>query len=1320
MASTEQRRYSRLATKLDARVRAAGASLRGQVRDYCLKGMLVVPIDAPDRSAAGALAQGETVEVEFEGLPTLRAIVARADESGLGLQVVSMPDEAVAALRAAAEDVPADALPTGSGRVVAAAARQAMQRECQRRLAAALNDTLKAFFSALPAALDTAADALEGATLRSRFSGAAHQIARDRAGITARFDAALRATMRDPTGREGTAVLQDALSELSLVEQDEFEEWLSLSAVVNRIESDHSLPLTELRRRYGALRMLPLDRVSDPFGPEAIMRAFQQALTPLELPPRVRAVVYDVLGSALRERCESLYAALNQTLVPLIGPPTTRRAPRRALRPPSEPTRAQDQAPSATPARSQMPTQAPPQSPTSPGPAASNAPVRPNGRGTPSAEPASQGPPTGPLTYPPLPRAHDTEPIRPARRSDETTPSARRTPAAGIAAPFGRPPAEASRNLHELIGRLRIAASAEEAAVDESPVTAGRVLTDPAALPGLLDALLAAAQHTGATAGADPSGPGLSQRLSPAIGALPLAPAQRRTVESATGLIGRALTEPDADGAIRRLLRRLEAPLLRLALRDPSFLESNDHPGRRLVDLIEQCSIATDDHGRFEDPKLDRLLNRIVDRVVADAGRDPAVMDRHGRLLERLLGPLRAARRRRVERLQQAFEAREAARAARRRVDAALADRFGTRPIPAAIHALLDAGWTQHLVLAEIRSGGASHDGERAIAALARLVAAISGDPDVTPADGRATVRDEIEPVLHAFGTEPQRIEACLNGLDAALDATARQGVTLDTAPLPGPVTEPDAADDPRLVFARRLRIGEWWQQQTGHGTRALQLVWTSSPPRACGFASRSAGERHELSLEVFASEAQAGRMRPCGDRDRPLLERSELELLDEGWQSLRRRAQCDPVTGLPNRREFLRSLEHADVAGLWVGLVRFDTVRMVGARCGLDAAESLMRSLAARTREALGADVLIASHRDDTLAIAVPADDGTGGEDVVAVMLEQLRDHPYEHGTQRYRVGVNVGLARFVPGVLAAQEAVGRAEAACAAAREQGRNKMQVYEHSSRELRSQESLNDWAGQLDRMLEGSGLYLRCQRIEPLGGDPSLAAYYEVLLGIESVDGSIEPTLFVPVVERLKRSHELDLWVMRNTLDWIDAHPEAFAAIGGFSINVSPRSLDSPEILRLLQERLPQLGEVACKLTFELTETSAIECYGAAQDFIRQVRRYGCRLSLDDFGSGYASYAHLRNLRTDVLKIDGSFVRDIATNPGDLAMVRSMHELARSLGMRSVAEYVETEAVREMLCTLGIDFGQGYAIHAPCRIDTLAAPPVAVTVDDDAA
>ncbi|MEI7447523.1 MAG: DUF1631 family protein, partial [Burkholderiales bacterium] len=808
----------------------------------------------------------------------------------------------------------------------------------------------------------------------------------------------------------------------------------------------------------------------------------------------------------------------------------------------------------------------------------------------------------------------------------------------------------------------------------------------------------------------DGGGPGLSERLTPAIGALPLAPAQRRTVESATGLLGRALSEPDAEGAIRKLLRRLEAPMLRLALSDPIFLDSSQHPGRRLVDMIEQCAIATDDRGRFEDPKLERLLNRVVDRVAAEVDGDPTVLERNARLIERLLVPLREARRRRVERLQQAFEARESVRTARWRAEHALAERLGRRSVPASVHALLDAGWLQHMILAEIRGGGRAEAAAPAIETIERLVGALSGADAEAIAAARRAVRTEIEPVMCTIGIEADRTEACLRALEEALDAAGRGEPPPADTPLVDP--EADAPTDAQLAFARRLRIGDWWHVDEDGGPRAMQLVWISTPPRTCGFASRAANHRHELALDAFAGRVDAGRMRPCTDRDSPLLERSELALLDDGWRALRERTQRDPVTGLPNRRGFLRLVAEsaADGAARWIGLLHFDTLGMVGTRCGVDAAESLLRALAARTAETLGPQALLGRYGDDTFTLAVPAPDQSDGEALLGAIVEALRDHPFEHGTERYRVGVNVGLARWQPDPAGPDEAVGRAESACAVARERGRNRGQVWDLGGRELRSHESLADWAGQLDRMLEGDGLYLRCQRVEPIAGDPTVPPYYEVLLGIDTANGSVDPSQLVTAIERLDRQHELDLWVMRRTFDWIDANPETFESIGGLAINVSPRSLDDRTMLTMLDERLDRLGERARRVIFELTETSAIQCYGAAQDFIRRVRHHGCKVSLDDFGSGWASYAHLKNLRTDVLKIDGSFVRDIATNPGDFAMVRSMHEVARSLGMRTVAEHVESEEVLEMLRGLGIDYAQGWAIHAACRLDAIALGP----------
>ncbi len=157
-----------------------------------------------------------------------------------------------------------------------------------------------------------------------------------------------------------------------------------------------------------------------------------------------------------------------------------------------------------------------------------------------------------------------------------------------------------------------------------------------------------------------------------------------------------------------------------------------------------------------------------------------------------------------------------------------------------------------------------------------------------------------------------------------------------------------------------------------------------------------------------------------------------------------------------------------------------------------------------------------------------------------------------------------------------------------------------------------------------------------------------------------------------------------------------------------SINLSARSLSSPDVKAFLHDTLPQAGIPVDKIIFEITETAAIASYTAAQDFIREIRRYGCRFSLDDFGTGFTSYAHLKNLHTDVLKIDGTFVSEMLNNASDLAMVKSMYDLAHALGIMTVAEWVESPELLVKLAEIGVDFAQGYAIHAPCRLDQIVS------------
>jgi EAL domain-containing protein (putative c-di-GMP-specific phosphodiesterase class I)/GGDEF domain-containing protein len=491
-----------------------------------------------------------------------------------------------------------------------------------------------------------------------------------------------------------------------------------------------------------------------------------------------------------------------------------------------------------------------------------------------------------------------------------------------------------------------------------------------------------------------------------------------------------------------------------------------------------------------------------------------------------------------------------------------------------------------------------------------------------------------------------------------------------------------------------------------------MQLVWVNANADRCALTTRSAAQKLELPVAEFERAQEAGLIAPWSDQDRPLIERSAFSLVDESRQAIRQYAIQDPISGQLSRKGFLQRLQgiarRSGRSRHMVGILEFDQVRMIYGACGADAAQGLVRRLAEAVRDCLGPAAAVAGLRDDTLAVLLPDTGMQAGRQAIEAMMLRLADWRFEHGEQRYSIGLNVGLALYAPELTSPEEAVRRSDAACVASRAQGRNRVLAYEPDSLEVKDHESLADWAGRIDGLLEGDGLSLRCQQVVPIGNDAASQPYYEILLAMGPASGETSPAGFVFAVERLKRSHELDLWVLRQVLAWIESHRDAFDAIGGFAINLSPLSLADPAILSFLHERLARPGVPAAKLTFEITETAAIDSYGAAQDFIRQIRPYGCRFSLDDFGSGYTSYAHLKNLHTDSLKIDGSFVRDMATSESDYAMVKSMHEVARSLGMRTVAEYVESPLILARLREIGVDYAQGYALHKPCPIGELAS------------
>ena len=652
--------------------------------------------------------------------------------------------------------------------------------------------------------------------------------------------------------------------------------------------------------------------------------------------------------------------------------------------------------------------------------------------------------------------------------------------------------------------------------------------------------------------------------------------------------------------------------------------------------------------------------------------------------------------------------------------------------MPRVMIRLLDEVWRQHSVLIGLRHGSESTAWRENLLLIERALAvSASGIDDPATLPLRKELYRELSSVMMQVVSDQSLRGRLLNELEAMLvNADAELMADVINAPR---FEEPDDAIVAKAKKASKeakkgepniplqSRVGDWWDMKIDRKWVPVQLVWMSQSTGHCGFVNRSASNRMEVTESDFQNQLTNGTARTRDSLDIPLLDRTESGLLNEVYAETMQRADRDPVTGLLTRKGFQKRLNDLDARidgghHHIVALIECDQFRTISSSCGIEALELLTKTLGDRLLKSLPKDCAAAMFREDTFAIVMPNYLRPAGLRTMSELVVSVADFRFKFEQHSFSIGVSAGVAAFGTGQCSAGEVLRRADAACLAAKALGRNRIQEYELDNAELRSEEALLAWAGRADALLMSEDLYLRAQMVMPIGPDAEELPYYEILLGIEPRSGQVSgPYDFVVAMERMGRSHELDLWVLRQAFSWITENWTVMESIGGVAINLSSPSLRNPDVLRFLRQELSRSNFPAHKITFEITESAAIQSFDAAELFIRDIHRYGCRFALDDFGSGFTSYAHLKRLSTDTLKIDGSYVKDLLGNASDLAIVKSMTDIAHTLGMKVVAEWVETPQILEKLIELGVDYAQGYAVHKPVRLAELAAVRAAPTV-----
>jgi len=422
--------------------------------------------------------------------------------------------------------------------------------------------------------------------------------------------------------------------------------------------------------------------------------------------------------------------------------------------------------------------------------------------------------------------------------------------------------------------------------------------------------------------------------------------------------------------------------------------------------------------------------------------------------------------------------------------------------------------------------------------------------------------------------------------------------------------------------------------------------------------------------------------------------------------RELSHQAAHDTLTGLANRAEFERRVatalalpaeERGEQVLCYMDLDQF---KIVNDTCGHAAGDELLRQLSKLFQTRIrSSDVLARLGGDEfgLLLAGCPLEEALPIVDGIRAQVEEFR---FNWEGKAFAIGVSIGLVQIAPG-----ETLGRllsaADSACYAAKDAGRNRIHIYQADDEQLLERRGEMLWVNRIRQALDEDLLRLYVQPIVQVAGKSSSPSY-EVLVRLLGEDGSvIPPGAFMPAAERYALATAIDRWVIGNFLAWTGdycrRHPQE---PGNYSINLSAASLGEDSFLEFVLETLARHSVPPQCICFEITETSAIANLSRAVIFMQRLKSIGCRFALDDFGSGLSSFAYLKTLPVDFLKIDGVFVKDIETDPIARAMVSSINTIGHEMGLLTVAEFVESEGILESLRELGVDYAQGYHLGRP--------------------
>ncbi|MEN8178317.1 MAG: DUF1631 family protein [Pseudomonadota bacterium] len=779
------------------------------------------------------------------------------------------------------------------------------------------------------------------------------------------------------------------------------------------------------------------------------------------------------------------------------------------------------------------------------------------------------------------------------------------------------------------------------------------------------------------------------------------------------------------------LLERIKVPFLQQVLSDSQSLENPEHPARKVFDVIGELSLYNNVLNPYSIGKtsVSSELEEIGEGVVSGKIADMAALHSHiSKLLEDRKQGFESNRNQAVESCDLEINQQEFIREVR----LALKKKLENKSISSALDRVLQLGWPNLLVQTLTEHGEESkawltyiklidvllvifQQGkspktfkEEMVKDVSRIMRKGFSEYPVHRWQAEAFI-EEFERSLFAGGAEMdiwmhKRIEVDGDYLDNILPMVQVEHRELDGS---------NEKLHPWQSIVDGMKVDDWIVEPREQGqVRLINLAWKNLQGSRLIFVDGSGFKALETDSISLARGLSEGKYSLLEDKEVPMVERAVQRVLEKTFDELREESDTDRLTGLKNRRAMVREiarllkLSKNENSHHCLITMDVDKFRVVNEICGLEGGDRLLQNLVGILRTYLPGEAVLARTGDNEFGILIKNCVVDKGYQIAETQRRAISNYKFNWNGESVYVTASMGITLIDNLVTTPGAVIANAGNSCSLAKSEGQNCTRVYQSSVNKINQQREMTRSIPAIEEALSDNKLLLYCQKITPLflGEEDD---HYEILLRIFNDEGEAQnPVHFIKVAEENNRMRTVDRWVLKTFFKWLEEHKEKLDEVGAFTINLSGQSLSDPDFLNELKVRLKESSYPMDKIGFEITETAVVKDIEAANLAIKDIQQIGCSFLLDDFGSGYSSFSYLKDLQVDYVKIDGIFIKDILEDESSHAMVKGITEISQMMGKKVIAEYVENDAVINVLRKLEVDFAQGYGIGRPFPLSKL--------------